>query len=144
MVNPLLLGVICIIPACFDICSRKIPNRLCVFILLLSLYISYQNEQFVYGIISGLTISIFGLIFFYFGILAAGDSKLAAALAAALLPGQLLNAVILTLLAGGVLAVFYLIKDRLILKKKPGEDRGLPYGVAISFGFYLTIVANSI
>lgn len=113
-------------------------------VFILSLLLALQQQQLAYGIMSALIILIISMVLFYLNIIAAGDGKLAAALAAAILPEQLLDAVMLTLFIGGALAVFYLIKDRLILKKKKGEDRGLPYGVAISVGFYLTIIANSI
>lgn len=116
----------------------------CLLILIVSFLIGYFQSQAIDGLTSASIVLLASLLLFYFNVIAAGDGKLAAALAAALLPQQLLDAVILTLLAGGVLATFYLIKDRLILKKKSGEDRGLPYGVAISFGFYLTIIANTI
>ncbi|PSW07391.1 A24 family peptidase [Photobacterium lipolyticum] len=139
-----LLGLIVLYVSYSDIRYRLIPNWVCVVIFSLSLLLAIEQHQVIVGLLSTTIVFCTSLLLFYFRIIAAGDGKLAAALAAALLPGQLLNAVILTLLAGGALAAFYLIKDRLILKKKPGEDRGLPYGVAISFGFYLTIVANSI
>lgn len=81
---------------------------------------------------------------FVFNIFGAGDSKLATAYSIALLPNQAIDAVVLTLFLGGLLSVFYLIKDRLILKKKREDECGLPYGLAISLGFYITIINNSI
>jgi prepilin peptidase CpaA len=65
-----------------------------------------------------------------------GDIKLVIALSFALPWSQWLLAIWLTLMLGGLLASFYLIKRRLV------EDRKsitLPYGVAICGGFYLTI-----
>ncbi len=145
MIQLTLLGFSLLYVSYSDLRYRLIPNWVCLVILFLSLLlITIEQHKAIVGLISTTIVFCTSLLLFYFRIIAAGDGKLAAALAAALLPEQLLNAVMLTLLAGGVLAVFYLIKDRLILKKKPGEDRGLPYGVAISFGFYLTIIANSI
>ena len=93
---------------------------------------------------SGLIIFLSTAILVKFNVFGAGDSKLATAFAIALLPSKIIDAVILTLLFGGVLAGFYLIKDRLILNKKREDERGLPYGVAISLGFYITIIGNSI
>ncbi len=84
------------------------------------------------------------MLLFKLNLFAAGDGKLAAAFAAALLPSQLLPAVIYTLVIGGVLALFYLVKDRLIcqylLKQSREKEKGLPYGVAIAIGFYLQIL----
>lgn len=83
------------------------------------------------------------MVLFYFSIMGAGDGKFAAALALAI-PWQQLNiALFLTAIIGGVLAIIYLIKYRLILRNKIKQDPGLPYGVAIGLGFFIPILMHS-
>ncbi|ODA36084.1 hypothetical protein A8L45_00315 [Veronia pacifica] len=81
------------------------------------------------------------MILFKVRIWGAGDSKLSTALAMALTPEILPDALILTAMVGGVLSVFYLLLGKIKPEKK---DRGIPYGIAISSGFYLVILLNSI
>ncbi len=83
------------------------------------------------------------MVLFYLNIMGAGDGKFAAALALAI-PWQQLNiALFLTVIVGGVLAVVYFIKYRLILRNKIKQDPGLPYGVAIGLGFFIPILMNA-
>jgi prepilin peptidase CpaA len=128
----------------FDCRYRLISNYICAIIFFVSLYLTVEGGNTALHLTSGLIIFLSTAILFKFKVFGAGDSKLATAYSIALLPNQLLDAVILTLLFGGLLSLFYLIKDRLILKKSREDERGLPYGVAISFGFYITIIINSI
>ena len=123
---------------------RRITNNLCAIILFTSLYLVIERNNAILYFISFLIVFLSTFVLFKFNIFGAGDSKLAAAYSIALLPNQIVDAVILTLFIGGLLSVFYLLKDRLILKKAREDERGLPYGVAISFGFYITIIINSI
>jgi len=138
------IGVLSILVVYFDCRYRRIPNNICAIILFVSLYLAVEGNNISLHLTSGLIIFLSTAILFKFNIFGAGDSKLLTAYSMALLPNQLLDAVILTLLFGGLLSLFYLIKDRLILKKSRKDEHGLPYGVAISFGFYITIIINSI
>jgi len=138
------MGMLSVSVIYFDCRYRRISNNVCVIILFISLYLAVEGDNIFLHLTSGLIIFLSTAILFKFKTFGAGDSKLATAYSIALLPNQLLDAVILTLLFGGLLSLFYLIKDRLILKKSREDERGLPYGVAISFGFYITIIINSI
>ncbi|CED60858.1 type IV leader peptidase [Moritella viscosa] len=138
------MGMLSILVVYLDCRYRRIPNNLCVIILIVSLYLTIEGNNISLHFLSGLIIFSSTTILFKFNIFGAGDSKLATAYSIALLPNEVIDAVILTLFIGGLLSVFYLIKDRLILKKARADECGLPYGLAISFGFYITIINNSI
>ncbi|MFD2176222.1 A24 family peptidase [Veronia pacifica] len=124
-----------------DIYVRKIKNKKVSLIFLLSILISFFNGHLISGVISFLFVLILGMILFKVRIWGAGDSKLSTALAMALTPEILPDALILTAMVGGVLSVFYLLLGKIKPEKK---DRGIPYGIAISSGFYLVILLNSI
>ncbi|WP_318462622.1 A24 family peptidase [Photobacterium leiognathi] len=126
-----------------DIKYRKIPNTLCLFTAICCLIVSYQHHYLASSLLSSVVVLVSSIVLFYFNIMGAGDGKFAAALALAI-PWQQLNiALFLTTIIGGALAVFYLIKYRLILRNKIKKDPGLPYGVAIGLGFFIPILINS-
>ena len=139
-----LIGIMSMLVSYFDCRYRLIPNKYCAIIFFISLYIAFNNNHIITGLCSFVLVFLITAMLFKLHIFGAGDSKLSSAFSLALLPEQLIDAVILTLFFGGFLAVFYLIKDRLILKKERADECGLPYGVAISLGFYITIINNSI
>lgn len=127
-----------------DIRHRRISNRLVAVVFLTSLLITlnqYGTSQLLQGLCSSLIVLGVSLLLFKFNIMAAGDGKLASALAITLVPSQLLLPLYLTAIIGGVLAVIYIVKDYLINRNTNKRHRGLPYGVAIAFGFYLPIVS---
>ncbi|WP_035476686.1 A24 family peptidase [Aliagarivorans taiwanensis] len=117
-----------------DLMRRQIPNVLLggLLICLLLAFPQYWSSL-------GLSLAAGGAIWF-FCIWGAGDAKLAAVLSIAIPTSSLLNAWLVTLYAGGVLAVVYLIKSR-VRHCKPD---GLPYGVAISIGFFSQILLSSV
>ncbi|WP_318421266.1 A24 family peptidase [Photobacterium leiognathi] len=127
----------------FDIKYRKIPNILCLLTAICCLIVSYQHHYLASGLLSSNVVLLGSIVLFYFNIMGAGDGKFAAALALAI-PWQQLNiALFLTAIIGGVLAIIYFIKYRLILRNKIKQDPGLPYGVAIGLGFFIPILMNA-
>ena len=138
------MGVISILVIYSDCRHRRITNNLSAIVFFVSLYLAVEGGNIPMHFLSGLIIFLSTVTLVKFNIFGAGDSKLATAFSIALLPTQIIDAVILTLFFGGMLAGFYFIKDRLVLNKKREDERGLPYGVAISLGFYITIIGNSI
>ncbi len=126
-----------------DIKHRKIPSILCLITAIVCLIFAYQHHYLASSLLSSTVVLVSSMVLFYFNIMGAGDGKFAAALALAI-PWQQLNiALFLTAIIGGVLAVFYLIKYRLILRNKVKQDPGLPYGVAIGLGFFIPILINN-
>ncbi|WP_369526258.1 A24 family peptidase [Photobacterium leiognathi] len=127
----------------FDIKYRKIPNKLCLLTAICCLIFAYQHHYLASSLLSSSVVLLSSIVLFYFNIMGAGDGKFAAALALAI-PWQQLNiALFLTAIIGGVLAVIYFIKYRLILRNKIKQDPGLPYGVAIGLGFFIPILMNA-
>ena len=124
-----------------DIRKRRISNVGCFAALIICVWLAASQQRVIEGLINGCSIFLLSLVLFRFRWLGAGDGKLASALAVALPLSQLPLALMLTLMCGGVLAVVYLIKYRVIQRLSRGEDAGLPYGIAISLGFYITILA---
>ncbi|WP_366554397.1 A24 family peptidase [Aquibaculum sediminis] len=85
-----------------------------------------------YTLAGALAVFLLGLLAFRYGILGGADVKLLSAAALWLQPAQLLVFLQVTALAGGVLALVYLLLARL-----RGESAGsvkLPYAVAIAAG----------
>ena len=137
-----ILFITIFIIAIFDIKYRKIPNVLCLITTIFCLIVAYQHHYLASSLLSSIVVLVGSMVLFYFNIMGAGDGKFAAALALAV-PWQQLNiALFLTAVLGGVLAMFYLIKYRLILRNTK-QDPGLPYGVAIGLGFFIPIFMHS-
>jgi prepilin peptidase CpaA len=77
------------------------------------------------------------LPFYAAGVLGAGDVKLFAAAAAWLGPQGVLPATTYAALAGGALALVWMLRRR--APARAGRDARLPYGVAISAGVLITV-----
>lgn len=125
--------VILVIASGFDVIKRQIPNSL-VGGLLVCLLLSFPS----YWLSMWLSLMVGGTIWFL-SMWGGGDAKLAAALSIAIPTSALLNAWIVTLYVGGLLAVFCLVKNRI----NGCESRGIPYGIAISIGFFSQILLCS-
>nr|WP_255555033.1 A24 family peptidase [Moritella sp. 24] len=138
------IGVVSIGVIYSDCRYRHISNKICAIIFFTSLYVSIERNNIPTSLFSCFIVFLSTAMLFKFNIMGAGDSKLATAFSIALLPSEIVDAAMLVLFLGGLLALFYLIKDRLILKLSREHERGLPYGVAISFGFYITIINSLI
>ncbi|WP_434144978.1 A24 family peptidase [Photobacterium leiognathi] len=138
-----IISILIILSCYFDISVRKIPNTLCLLAAIVCLIFAYQHHYLASGLLSSSVVLLGSMVLFYLNIMGAGDGKFAAALALAI-PWQQLNiALFLTAIVGGLLAVIYFIKYRLILRNKIKQDPGLPYGVAIGLGFFIPILMNA-
>ncbi|WP_169753941.1 prepilin peptidase [Photobacterium aquae] len=124
-----------------DIFYRKIKNTdvLIVLVLSLLLCVTQQNTIHSYSFLMIATLTILLVAIHAF---AAGDSKLATALSVAIPFSELSLAIWVTLVVGGILALFYWVKYRLYRRAARGQDPGIPYGVAISIGFYLSLLSS--
>ncbi|EHK7589770.1 prepilin peptidase [Vibrio parahaemolyticus] len=83
-----------------------------------------------------------GLILYSLIFVGAGDIKYAAVLSLTIPLYELPLAYITTAFAGGFLAIIYLISKKLISNMSRSQE-GIPYGIAISVGFYLVILTQS-
>ncbi|USD61757.1 prepilin peptidase [Vibrio sp. SCSIO 43140] len=132
------LACFCVYISVLDIRNRCITNRSVACLFLLQCLLLANNQFYL---VSGIVTLAFGLLFFWRKWIAGGDIKLASVLALGLPLGKLTTAVIFTGILGGLLAISYLI-IRCWLSDKKQQNSGLPYGVAITSGFYLSILLH--
>lgn len=130
-----MLGILCVAVCFQDVLRRKISNKICMVVFLFALLLGGMSGD-ISKLYSFLCMLFLGFFLFYFGVFSAGDSKLATALAVATPFSILPFALWMTAVIGGGLAAFYWLKYRWLKKQPKGQDPGLPYGVAISVGFY--------
>lgn len=126
-----------------DFLYRKIQNNTLCVLLLLQCFLSPLDIQ----AISFLLVLSIGLILYKLIWIGAGDIKYASVLSLTIPVHDLVWALVMMAFSGGVLVVFYLVKTKLIskilAKKTLNDQKGIPYGVAISIGFYLVILTKS-
>lgn len=131
-----------------DIRFRVIKNvvLLMLFIVQLCLCLIGNESYFI----SASIVFAFGFFLYPLGWLGAGDIKYASLLSLSLPIGLLPIAFILTMMTGGLLSIFYLIFNSVRRRntnkhgdiKEDSYSSGIPYGVAISVGFYVVILSH--
>jgi prepilin peptidase CpaA len=143
-----------------DVRWRRIPNALVLTIATAGLCYSLATRPFWQGLgssVAGLLLGfVIWIVFYVAGVLGAGDVKFFAAAGAWLGPAATWRAALVAGVAGGVLAVFYLVRERrlastvrrmalatssrtpALLGEMPdtagSTRRHLPYGVALALG----------
>ncbi len=143
-----------------DVRSRRIPNALVLAIAATGLCYSVVTQPLGQGLGSSVAGVLLGfviwVVFYVAGVLGAGDVKFFSAAGAWLGPAATWRAALVAALAGGVLAVFYLARERRLvstvrrmalatssrtpslLREMPdtagSTRRHLPYGVALALG----------
>ena len=132
------LAILSIYVSATDFLYRKIQNYALFVLLFLQCFISPLDIQ----IMSFLLMLGGGLILYKLIWIGAGDIKYVVILSLTIPVNDLLLAFILTAFSGGILAISYLVSKKLI-RNKLGAQEGIPYGVAISIGFYLVILTQS-
>lgn len=151
-------GGLVLLAAIWDVFSRRIPNLLPLIIAVLYLLqagIAGDWAALPWHLLCGAGVLIVGIVIFSFGWLGGGDVKLLAALALWAGPDQLVLLLLMTCLAGGALALLFVLPVILyrmplvsgaidwffisVLKKpaphlQASKTLGLqlPYGVAIA------------
>lgn len=125
--------------------TLTIPNRLCLavaFLYLARLPVLGVTDWSL-GLLAGLCVLLAGFVLFARGWFGGGDVKLLAAAAFWAGPAQLLPMLVVTGLAGGVLALAVLVRHRTAIAARaflePAPNDGstaldLPYGIAIATG----------
>lgn len=138
-----LLGLLLVsISICFsDVSRRVIQNQKIAVVFICSLLLFTLNlGEGTSHIFALLLIVATALVGFGFKLFGGGDAKLLIAFSIAL-PTKLLGvALLLTAFVGGGLALIYIIKYRLQEQRVGSRTVGLPYGVAITVGFYIPIL----
>ncbi|CAE6942618.1 Type IV leader peptidase family [Vibrio sp. B1FIG11] len=83
-----------------------------------------------------------GLILYALIWVGAGDIKYAAVLSLVIPLKDLPWSLVMTAFAGGFLAIIYLVSRKLVTNTSNTQE-GIPYGIAISIGFYLIILTQN-
>jgi prepilin peptidase CpaA len=130
-----LLAALLIVAAVFDLRSRTIPNGLNLAIALLAIPFWWAAGLSVWpdaALQIGIAALVFGLfaIAFALGAMGGGDVKLLGALALWLPWQAVLVLLVIMSLAGGVLTLVMVVRQRLARREGRPE---IPYGVAIAF-----------
>lgn len=118
---------------CTDIKSRIIDNRVIIGLFFTMAALSWlkYEQVFVLQAAAGLAI---GFLLFNLNVMGGGDAKLIAVLMLAVPSQQLISLFFLTALCGLLLIIIGWLFFRQSIKQN-----GLPYGVAISFGYFATL-----
>ncbi|MCC4817226.1 peptidase [Vibrio lentus] len=139
----LILAIVCVYVSVTDFLYRKIQNYALLILLFLQCFLSPLDIQ----IMSFLLVLGGGLLVYALIWIGAGDIKYAAVLSLTIPLNDLLWAFVMTAFTGGFLAVIYLVNNKLIskklIRKASNNQQGIPYGIAISVGFYLVILTQN-
>ncbi|EKO3831566.1 prepilin peptidase [Vibrio harveyi] len=134
----LVLAIACLYVSITDFLHRKIQNNALLLLLLLQSFLSPLDLQITtFLLVLGIGLILYALIW-----IGAGDIKYAAVLSLTIPLNDLPWAYIMTAFAGGFLAIIYLVTRKLISNTSSSQE-GLPYGIAISVGFYLIILTQN-
>ncbi|HGY9582352.1 A24 family peptidase [Vibrio harveyi] len=134
----LVLAITCLYVSITDFLHRKIQNNALLLLLLLQSFLSPLDLQITtFLLVLGIGLILYALIW-----IGAGDIKYAAVLSLTIPLNDLPWAYIMTAFAGGFLAIIYLITRKLISNTSSSQE-GIPYGIAISVGFYLIILTQN-
>ena len=131
-----LLTAMLLVAAMFDLKSRTIPNSLNLAIALLAIPFWWSTGLSLWpeaALQLGVALLVFAAFagLFAIGWMGGGDVKLIAALALWLPWQAVLALIVLMSLAGGVLTLAMVLRQRFTRREGPPE---IPYGVAIAFG----------
>jgi prepilin peptidase CpaA len=157
--------------ALHDIGFRTVPNRVSAALLAIGLLLRLVHglqqgnvgHELVWGIACGLIVFVFTYVFWFVGWMGGADVKLLSAAAVFVAPPMVPTLVVGTSLAGGVLALIYVIGSSIAPRPRPAADvsrfslvhraarcelrrlrrRGpLPYAAAIAAGGWLAIATS--
>ncbi|WP_019212556.1 A24 family peptidase [Yersinia massiliensis] len=130
----IIILVIQLLVICYsDIRFRIISNRLIITIAMTTLLLSFTQHNTV-SIVIPLIALLTGYTLFHFKLIGAGDVKLITVLLLALTTEQSLNFILYTAIMGGVVMMIGMLINRADIQR-----RGVPYAVAISIGFLLSL-----
>lgn len=137
-----------------DIRTRKIPNVIPagIVILFFAAAVALPDLNWLGATATAAAVFVFGAVLFATGKVGGGDVKLMAATALWAGASGIVPLLVVTALAGGVLAIIQLaptVLNHLAMLVRPGFHttatfRSLPYGVAIAAGGAFTIVSQTI
>lgn len=127
--------------SCSDFNYRIISNKSVMCVFFVAILIGFRHFSFEY-FISLFFLYLSLLVVYYFKVLGGGDIKLMAALSLAIPSSLWLSTYIMVMIFGGFLALIYLTVH--LIDKRFGlgfmKLKGIPYGIAISCGFFIFIM----
>lgn len=118
--------------------KKKIPNTASILLLINSTLYCGFNGYWVQWLIV-VPVFLFGLLFWRLNIWGAGDAKLLAALSPMISSEFFVSTLLLVAFLGGALSVVIFVSSRL---RKNRAYTHIPYGVPISIGCWLGIMAS--
>jgi len=134
----LVLFIVCLYVSIVDLLHRKIHNHTLFILLLFQCFLSPLDLQFItFLLMLGGGLILYALIW-----VGAGDIKYAAVLSLVIPLKDLPWSLVMTAFAGGFLAIIYLVSRKLVTNTSNTQE-GIPYGIAISIGFYLIILTQN-
>lgn len=109
-----------------DIIARTVPNWMAVVVALLGLALRAATSTLLGGLLAGALVFVAAAIIWRRGWMGGGDVKLIAAAALVMPPHDVLNYIVAVTLAGGMLAVIYLLARRVVpIASNLPKPRGL-------------------
>ncbi len=121
-----------------DIRSRTIPHAAIAAIIVVYIVFALAGHaSIVPSLIGGAVLLAAGFVLFYFHIMGGGDSKLIAAMGLWVGTSHLLEFILYTAIAGGVVSLCVLLNHRFKARKSGNvvlPAPTVPYGVAIALG----------
>jgi prepilin peptidase CpaA len=106
--------ILLIVAGLHDCAVRTVPNLLCALLLLCGLALRLIGGDVGHGMLAGVIVFAVCTLVWRFGWLGGGDVKLLAAAAVFEPPPAVPELVLYTSLAGGILALLYLVAGRLV------------------------------
>ncbi|WED26088.1 prepilin peptidase [Vibrio sp. DW001] len=121
-----------------DFRHRKIPNTASVLLLINSTLYCVFNGYWMQWLIV-VPVFLFGLLLWRLNVWGAGDAKLLAAISPMISPDYFISTLLLVAFLGGALSIVIFVSSRL---RKNRVIAHIPYGVPISIGCWLGIMAS--
>lgn len=143
--------------AVHDVATRTVPNWFSVGIAAAGILMRLVTGDLLLGVIFALVVFAGATLLWWFRLMGGADAKLFGATALAVSPVGIPAMLVVTALAGGILALTYLILSRMVRRPAPGRRRTmlgriakaelwrlsrrgpLPYATAIAAGSAITL-----
>jgi len=147
IVAGIVLAILLVTGACFDILSRRLPNWLCLTTAVAGLCaaaVLHGAGGLGSAALHGAAALIVGMVLFRFGVIGGGDAKFYAAVAvwfaASLAPRLLLSVSLSGLILFLVWFTYRRLTGRKIVRAATDDADRFPYGIAIAAGGLLAWV----
>ena len=117
-----------ILAAVFDVLTRLIPNAIPASLALIGLALRLMDGTWPWALLAGGVVFVIALLCWLRGWMGGGDVKLLAACAVLVPPSAVFPMVTMVGVAGGLLALLYLVARRVVPRPAPFAGRARPTG----------------